>query len=88
MDLSFVFTLIYSIGHLVGTIVAKAAMMTSGVMLPDAIIETVGLLTIVTLLLMLSNISRKLTWYIVTICWALIIMRIGLLMYDNQGLVN
>jgi len=80
MGISFVFTPIYSIGNLVGRIVAAAVMIVSGVVLPDEIIDTVGLLTMVTLLLILLNMAKKVTWGIVTICWALIMIKIGLLM--------
>jgi hypothetical protein len=79
MDL-FVYTPIYSLGNLVGRLVAVAVLMTSGVVLPDAIIDTVGLLTIVTLLLMLVSTVKKIAWGVVTICWGLIMIKIGLLM--------
>jgi hypothetical protein len=79
MDL-FVYTPIYSIGNLVGRLVAAAVLISSGTVLPDAIIDTVGLLTIVTLLLMLVRTAKKIAWGIVTICWALIMIKIGLLM--------
>lgn len=79
MDL-FIYTPIYSLGNLVGRIVAAVALMVSGTMLSNRIIETVGLLTIVTLFLLLVNMARKIAWGIVTICWALLMMKIGLLM--------
>ena len=58
--------------------------MMSGVVLPDAIIDTVGLLTIVSLLLVLVSITKKIAWGIVTICWALIMIKIGLLMLGKS----
>lgn len=79
MDL-FIYTPIYSLGNLVGRIVAAIVQMISGAVLPDAIINTVGLLTMVSLLLVLVNIAKKIAWGIVTICWALIMIKIGLLM--------
>lgn len=79
MDL-FIYTPIYSLGNLVGRLVAAVVLMISGVELPGAIIDTVGLLTIVSLLLILVNIAKKVAWGIVTICWALIMIKIGLLM--------
>ena len=79
MDL-FIYTPIYSLGNLVGRLVAAVALMVSGTMLSNRIIETVGLLTIVTLFLLLVNMARKIAWGIVTICWALLMMKIGLLM--------
>lgn len=84
MEISFIFTPIYSIGNLVGRMVAVIVLIISGVVLPDTIVNTVGLLTIVTLLLVLVNIAKKITWGIVTICWALVMIKIGLLMLDNQ----
>lgn len=79
MDL-FIYTPIYSLGNLVGRLVAAMVLMASGVVLPNAIIDTVGLLTIVTLLLILVNLAKKVAWGVVTICWALIMIKIGLLM--------
>ena len=55
-------------------------MTTSGVVLPYEIIDTVGLMTIVTLLIVLAEKAKKVAWGIVTICWALIMIKIGLLM--------
>lgn len=81
---SFLYTPIYSLGNLVGRIVAAAVLMMSGVILPEAIIDAVGLLTIVSLLLVLVSIAKKLTWGIVTICWALLMIKIGLLMLGKS----
>lgn len=78
--MDFIFTPIYSIGNLVGRMVAAVVMMISGIALPGTVIDTVGLLTIVTILLVLVNIAKKIAWGIVTICWALIMIKIGLLM--------
>jgi hypothetical protein len=83
MDL-FLYTPIYSLGNVAGKIVAAAVLMISGVVLPDAIIDTVGLLTIVSLLLVLVSIARKMAWGIITICWALLMIKIGLLMLGKQ----
>jgi hypothetical protein len=78
--MDFIFTPIYSIGNLVGRMVAAVVMMISGITLPGTVIDTVGLLTIVTMLLVLVGIAKKIAWGIVTICWALIMMKIGLSM--------
>jgi hypothetical protein len=84
MDVSFIFTPIYSLGNLVGRIVATVVLTISGVILPDAIVDTVGLLTIVTLLLILSDMARKFAWSVVYLCWGLIVMKIGLLMLNSK----
>ncbi len=84
MDIStFIFSPIYIIGHWVGLIVATAVQMLSGVVLPTTIIDTVGLLSIATILLTLAEIAKKIAWGIVTICWALVIIRIGMLTYTG-----
>lgn len=82
MDM-FIYTPIYSLGNLVGRIVAAVIMMISGVALPDAIVNTVGLLTMVTLLVVLADIAKKIAWGIVTIGWALVMIKIGLLMLER-----
>lgn len=81
--MTFIYSPIYYVGHFVGLIVATLVQMFSGVVLPNTIIDTVGLLTIVTILLTLAEIAKKIAWGIVTICWALIIIRIGMLTYTG-----
>ena len=75
-----IYSPIYTIGHWVGEIVAIIVQTVSGVVLTGIVIDTVGLLTILTVILVLAEIAKKIAWGIVTICWALIIMRIGMLM--------
>ena len=75
-----IYSPIYTIGHWVGEIVAIIVQTVSGVVLTGIIIDTVGLLTILTVILVLAEIAKKIAWGIVTICLALIIMRIGMLM--------
>lgn len=74
-----IFSPTYAIGHVVGEIVAILVQIVSGVILPNTIIDNIGLLTMITLLLLLVGIAKKMAWEIVTICWALLIMRIGIL---------
>jgi hypothetical protein len=84
MDISFIFIPIYSLGNLVGGIVATVVLAISGVTLPDTIVNNVGLLTMATLLLLLAGVARKFAWSIVTLCWGLVIMKIGLLMFNGK----
>lgn len=83
MSVSFIFTPIYSVGNLVGKILATVILIASGVVLPDTVVNTVGLLTMITLLLALVNIAKKIAWGIVTIGWALIMIKIGILMLGD-----
>ena len=80
---AFIYSPIYYVGHFIGAIVIKLIQIISGIILPDVIGDTVGLLTIVTILLTLVEIARKITWGILTICWALILIRVGLLMMGS-----
>lgn len=75
-----IFSSIYTVGHIIGTIVVKIIQILSGVILPDIVVDTIGLLTMVTILLILAEVAKKMAWGIVTICWGLIIFRIGWLM--------
>ncbi len=77
-----IFSPIYVIGHTVGVIVATLIQMLSGVILPDTTVDTIGLLAIVTVLLSLAEIAKKLAWGIVTICWALVMIKIGILIVE------
>ena len=74
-----IFSPIYAIGHMVGVIVATLIQMLSGVVLPGTTVDTIGLLTIVTVLLSIAEIAKKIAWGIVTICWAFVMIKIGTL---------
>lgn len=80
---SAIFSPLYIVGHIVGTIVVKIVQILSGVVLPDILVDTIGLLTIVTMLLILVEVAKKMAWGIVTICWGLILYRIGMLMMEK-----
>lgn len=77
---TFIFAPIYTIGHWIGGIVAELIQMVSGTVLPNSIIDTIGLLTMMTILLSIAEIAKKMARGIVIICWALVIIRIGMLM--------
>lgn len=82
---SIAFSAIYMIGHLIGTIIAGLIQILTGrVVLQDNMINTIGLLTMTTALLALADVAKKVAWAIVTICWALVIMRIGMLVIGNS----
>jgi hypothetical protein len=78
-----VFSPIYTIGHYIGMTIVDLIKILSGVTLPNIIVDTIGLLVMMTMILVLSNKTKKIAWGIVTICWALVIMRIGMLTMGN-----
>lgn len=74
-----IFSPMYTIGHWIGTIVAGLIQFAFGVALPDIMVDTIGVLAMMTGLLKLADLGKKIAWGVVTICWALVIMRIGIL---------
>ena len=79
-DILTLVTFIYTIGHFIAEKVVWIIEAISGVAIPPTIIDTIGLLIVLTILLALVDIAKKIVWTIVAISWVLIIMRIILLM--------
>ncbi len=88
MDLStFMFSPIYIIGYWIGLTITELIQLFFGVTMPSIIIDNIGLLAIVTILLFLAEIAKKIAWGIVVICWALIIIRIGMLTMGKTQII-
>jgi hypothetical protein len=46
--------------------------------LPADLVDPVGFLTVLTILVLLAGVARRIAWAVVGIGWALIVLRIGL----------
>lgn len=78
--LTVVMAFIYTIGHLIAEKVVLIIQTASGVIIPPTIVDTIGLLIVLTIFLSLADIAKKIVWTIVVLGWILIILRIVLLM--------
>ena len=78
--LTMIFAFLYTIGHWIGGIVVWLIQSISGAIVPNAIVDTIGLLTILTILLSVADVAKKIVWIIVAVGWILIIVRIIMLM--------
>jgi hypothetical protein len=78
--LAFIYTLAHWVGgmmvHLVETIVPLHT--------PEQLIDPIGYLTLLTVLLLVSEIAKKLVWGIVVVGWILIGIRIVLEILEKQ----
>ncbi len=55
------------------------------VSLPGSIVETMGILALVTILLVAVDLARKLVWVIVGVGWVLIAIRIVMVITESSG---
>lgn len=78
--LTLIFGFIYTIGYFIGDKVVMIIESISGINVPTEVTNTIGLLVILTIFLSLADIAKKIVWTIVVIAWALIILRIVMLM--------
>lgn len=79
------FNPMYMVGLFLGALVAwLIRILSGGIVLSDTIVNSIGLLSMSTILLGLAGKTKKIAWGIVKISWALIIMRIGMLTYTGQ----
>jgi len=78
--LSQVLAFIYTIAHGIGQLVVKAIQLVlpneTGVL--DALIDPIGVLALLTIFLAVAEVAKKITWIIVVVGWALIVIRIVL----------
>ena len=55
------------------------------VTLPGSIVETMGILALITILLVMVDLARKLVWVVVGVGWVLIAIRIVMVITQSSG---
>ncbi len=78
--LTTVMAFIYTIGHWIGEKIVELIQSISGIIIPAAIIDAIGLLIILTIFLAIAEVAKKAIWIVVAVGWVLIIVRILILM--------
>lgn len=74
---------IYTIAHGIGQLVVRAIQL----VLPDeatllnSLIDPIGVLALLTIFLAVAEVAKKITWIIVVVGWALIVIRIVLVAF-------
>ncbi len=78
--LTSVMAFIYTIGHWIGGKIVGLIQSVSGVIIPQSIVDAIGMLVILTIFLGIAEVAKKAIWIVVAIGWVLIIVRILILM--------
>jgi hypothetical protein len=78
--LTAVLAFIYTIGHWIGEKIVFLIQSISGVVVPQSIVDAIGMLVILTIFLRIAEVAKKAIWIIVAVGWVLIIVRILILM--------
>jgi hypothetical protein len=71
-------TFLYTAAHWSGQFVANIVQTIVGYQLSAELIDPIGLLILLTVLLVVSEIAKRLVWIIVLVGWLLIVIRIAL----------
>jgi hypothetical protein len=71
---------IYTIGHWIGEKIVGLIQSISGVLIPQSVVDAIGLLVILTIFLGIAEVAKKAVWVIVAVGWILIVIRITMLM--------
>ena len=71
---------IYTIGHWIGEKIVGMIQYISGVLIPQPIVDAIGMLVILTIFLAIAEVAKKAIWIIVAVGWILIVVRIVILM--------
>jgi hypothetical protein len=80
--LSQILTFLYSLAHYVGLVVVYLL----GIILPTAklpgdLADPIGYLALLTAFVILAQVAKKVTWIVVIVGWALIVIRIVLVVF-------
>ncbi len=75
-----ILTFIYTIGHWIGLRIVDLLQSISGVKIGQEIVDAIGMLVILTIFLGIAEVAKKAIWIVVAIGWALILIRIFMLM--------
>ncbi len=78
--LTSVLAFIYTIGHWIGEKIVELIQSVSGIIIPQTIVDAIGMLVILTIFLAIAEVAKKAIWIVVAVGWALIIVRIVILM--------
>ena len=75
---------IYSLGHLIGQGVVKLVVaILPSMQFPTDLVDPIGLLAILTIFLAVAAVAKKLVWIVVIAGWALILVRLILVIVQN-----
>lgn len=78
--LTSILAFIYTIGHWIGEKIVGLIQTISGILIPQSIVDAIGMLVILTIFLGIAEVAKKAIWIVVAIGWVLIIIRILMLM--------
>jgi hypothetical protein len=75
-----VLSFIYIIGHWIGQKIVELIQFISGILLPQSIVDAIGMLVVLTIFLAIAEVAKKAIWIVVALGWLFIIIRILMLM--------
>jgi hypothetical protein len=75
-----VLSFIYTIGHWIGEKIVELIQFISGIILPQSLVDAIGMLVILTIFLAIAEVAKKAIWIVVALGWVFIIIRILMLM--------
>jgi len=79
-----ILTFIYSLGHLIGQGVVKVVVaVLPSMQFPTDLVDPIGLLAILTIFLAVAAVAKRLVWIVVIAGWALILVRLILVIVQN-----
>lgn len=75
---------IYTLAHWVGGLIVAMVENIVPLQTPEQLVDPIGYLTLLTVLLLISQIAKKLVWGVVVVGWVLIGIRIVLEILEKQ----
>jgi hypothetical protein len=77
-----ILTFIYFLAHQIGLAIIKVAQpIFPGGIFPDSLVDPLGFLIILTLIMFLVGIAKKIAWIIVCLAWILLFIRILMIIF-------
>ncbi len=83
--LEFLYTISRWIGELIVRVVHSIV---PEVTIPSSLVDAIGILALLTIFLVISNIAKRLAWIVVGVGWLLIVVRIVLIVTQSTGMTS
>lgn len=80
--LEFLYTISRWIGELIVNLVQ---FIVPNITIPASLVDAIGILAILTIFLVISDIAKRLAWIVVAVGWILIVVRIVLIVTQSSG---
>lgn len=80
---------LYTVSHWIGELIVRVVhSIVPDVTIPTSLVDTIGILALLTVFLVVSDIAKRLAWIVVAVGWVLIVVRVVLIVTQSTGMTG